>query len=248
MTTIQASALDRTSPIPLYFQIAQGLQRAIESGALSPGDRLEAELELADRLGVSRPTVRQAVERLVQQGLVARHRGVGTVVVHRRIQRPLALTSFYDDLAAADRNPSTLVLAMEEVPAEPGVAAALSLTVGEPVLWIERLRSAEGVPLAVMSNHLPLQLLSAPLGRSDLERQGLYELLRAQGVNFHSAKQVISARRAGSREARLLGEPRSNPVLIVVRTSYDATGGAVEFGQHVYPADRYAFELSLFGH
>jgi DNA-binding GntR family transcriptional regulator len=247
MTTIQAIALDRTSPIPLYFQIAQGLQQAIEAGALRPGDRLEAEEEVADRLGVSRPTVHQAVERLVQQGLVARHRGVGTVVVHRRIQRPLALTSFYDDLAAADRKPTTAVLAMEELPAEPEVAMALSMTVGDPVLWIERLRSAEGIPLAVMSNHLPAQLLSTPLASDDLERQGLYELLREQGVQLHSAKQVIAARRATSREARLLGEPRSNPVLTVVRTSYDASGRAVEFGQHVYPAERYAFELSLLG-
>jgi phosphonate metabolism transcriptional regulator PhnF len=248
MPTIQAAALDRTSPVPLYFQIAQGLQKAIDEGALKPGDRLEAELELADRLGVSRPTVRQAVERLVQQGLVARHRGVGTVVVHRRIQRPLALTSFYDDLAAADRKPTTALLALDDVPAEPEVATALSVAVGAPVLWMERLRSAEGVPLAVMSNYLPVQLLYTALLKDDLESQGLYELLRAQGVQLHSAKQVIAARRATSREARLLGEPRSNPVLTVVRTSYDATGRAVEFGRHVYPADRYAFELSLFGH
>lgn len=248
MIALQASALDRRSPVPLYFQIAQGLQQAIETGSLKPGDRLEAELELADRLGVSRPTVRQAVERLVQHGLVARHRGVGTVVVHRRIQRPLALTSFYEDLVAADRQPTTAVLAMEEVPAEPEVATALSLTVGAPVLWIERLRSAEGVPLAVMSNHLPVQLLATPLGKDDLERQGLYGLLRAQGVQFHSAKQVIAARKATSREARLLLEQRSSPVLTVARTSYDASGRAVEFGQHVYPAERYAFELSLVVH
>jgi DNA-binding GntR family transcriptional regulator len=160
----------------------------------------------------------------------------------------LALTSFYDDLAAADRKPTTALLALDDVPAEPEVATALSVAVGAPVLWMERLRSAEGVPLAVMSNYLPVQLLYTALLKDDLESQGLYELLRAQGVQLHSAKQVIAARRATSREARLLGEPRSNPVLTVVRTSYDATGRAVEFGRHVYPADRYAFELSLFGH
>ena len=247
MTPVEAAALDRRSPVPLYFQIAQSLENAIAAGVLKPGERLEAETELADRLGVSRPTVRQAVERLVQEGIVARHRGVGTVVVHRRIQRPLALTSFYDDLAAADRKPSTTVLALEEVGAELEVARALLLEVGEPVVWLERLRCADGVPLAVMSNHLPLHVLGAALGKHDLERRGLYAILRAQGIQLHSAKQVIAARRATSREARLLGEPRSSPVLTVARTCYDATGRPVELGQHVYPADRYAFELSLLG-
>jgi DNA-binding GntR family transcriptional regulator len=247
MTGIKVAALDRTSPVPLYFQIAEALQGAIETGVLTPGDRLEAELELAERLGVSRPTVRQAVERLVQQGLVARHRGVGTVVVHRLVQRPLALTGFYDDLAAEDRKPTTAVLSMRELPAEPAVATALSVPVGTPVLWIERLRSAEGVPLAVMSNHLPLPLPAAPLRASDLEKHGLYQLLRARGIQLHSAKQVIGARRATVREARLLGEPRANPVLTVERTSYDTTGKGVELGQHVYPAERYSLELALLG-
>ena len=248
MMTINASVLDRNSPVPLYFQIAQALQDAIEGGKLQPGDRLDAELDLAERLGVSRPTVRQAVDRLVQQGLVARHRGVGNVVVHRRVQRSLALTSFYDDLAAAGRKPSTGVLAAEVVAAEPDVASALALLPGEPVLWVERLRFAEEIPLALMSNYLSLRLLSAPPSKEDLEANGLYQLLRAQGIQLHSAKQVIAARKATAREARLLGEPRSNPVLTVSRTSYDATGTAVELGRHVYPADRYSFELSLVGH
>jgi DNA-binding GntR family transcriptional regulator len=245
--TVQAASVDRNSPVPLYFQIAQALQRSIERGTIKPGDRLEAELDLAERLGVSRPTVRQAVGHLVQLGIVARHRGVGTVVVHRRVQRPLALNSLYEDLAGAGRQPTTVVLAMREEPATPEVATALSLDVGVPVMWTERLRSAEGVALAVMSNHLPVSLLSTPLTKEDLEHRGLYELLHAQGIQLHSAKQMIAARRATAREARLLGEPRSNPVLTVTRTSYDHTGRAVELGQHIYPADRYALELSLLG-
>jgi len=66
--------LDRNSPIPLYFQIAENLKRAIDEGTLKPGDRLDNELDLAERLGVSRPTVRQAVQRLVEQSLVVRRR------------------------------------------------------------------------------------------------------------------------------------------------------------------------------
>src|SRR5579872_4932281 len=104
--------LDRNSPIPLYFQIAENLKRAIEEGALKPGERLDNELDLAERLGVSRPTVRQAVQRLVEQGLVVRRRGLGTVVVAPRILRSVALTSLYDDLSASHRHPATTVLSV----------------------------------------------------------------------------------------------------------------------------------------
>ena len=110
--------LDRTSPIPLYFQIAENLKEAIQAGTIAPGERLDNELELAEQLGVSRPTVRQAIQRLVQQGLVVRRRGLGTVVVAPRILRPVALTSLYDDLAAAERAPTTAVLSLEEIPAD----------------------------------------------------------------------------------------------------------------------------------
>src|SRR6266568_1392126 len=129
--------LDRSSPIPLYFQIAESLTEAIKSGAIAPGERLDNELELAERLGVSRPTVRQAVQRLVQQGLVIRRRGLGTVVVGPRILRPVALTSLYDDLATAKRYPATAVLNSGQIEADDKLAKILALAVGTPVLSIE---------------------------------------------------------------------------------------------------------------
>jgi biotin operon repressor len=85
--------VDKASPVPLYFQIAENFRLAIEDHQLQPGERLENELLLSERLGVSRPTVRRAVQHLAQEGLVVRQRGVGTVVVNRRIQRPLMLSS-----------------------------------------------------------------------------------------------------------------------------------------------------------
>lgn len=110
--------LDRSSPIPLYFQIAENLKRDITEGTLKPGDRLDNELDLTERLGVSRPTVRQAVQRLVDQGLVVRRRGLGTVVTAPRILRSVALTSLYDDLSATGRHPATTVLGVSEAEAD----------------------------------------------------------------------------------------------------------------------------------
>jgi len=219
--------LDRSSPIPLYFQIAESLTEAIKSGAIAPGERLDNELELAERLGVSRPTVRQAVQRLVQQGLVIRRRGLGTLVVAPRILRPVALTSLYDDLSAAGRHPATVVLSARQVEAQDEIATILSVAPGTPVLSIERLRSADEAPLAIMHNYLPASLLQ---GRpeTDLEKVGLYELLRSLGVHLHAAEQVIGARRSAAQESRLLRAPRGATVLTMTRTAFDPVGVRVD--------------------
>ena len=95
--------VDRASPVPLYFQLARQFETAIETGQLRPGARLENEVELAERLGLSRPTVRAAFGYLVSRGLVVRKRGAGTLVTDQAIDRDLELTSLYDDLAAACR-------------------------------------------------------------------------------------------------------------------------------------------------
>ena len=85
--------LDRSSPVPLYFQVATRMQEQIENGRLPVGGRLENEVELADRLGVSRPTMRKAIAYLVERGMLVRRRGVGTQVVHPKVRRPVELTS-----------------------------------------------------------------------------------------------------------------------------------------------------------
>jgi len=239
--------LDRNSPIPLYFQIAENLKQAIEDGTLKPGERLDNELDLTERLGVSRPTVRQAVQRLVEQGLVVRRRGLGTVVVAPRILRSVALTSLYDDLSADGRHPATTVLAARDIEADDELASILALPSGAPVLSVERLRLADGTPLAIMRNYLPAGLLT---GRPEdaLEKAGLYELLRSQGVELHAGEQVIGARQATAHEAKLLASPRGATVLTMTRTTFDGAGRPVEHGSHAYLADRYSFKMTLIAH
>ena len=239
--------LDRNSPIPLYFQIAENLKRAITDGTLKPGDRLDNELDLTERLGVSRPTVRQAVQRLVDQGLVVRRRGLGTVVMAPRILRSVALTSLYDDLSASGRQPATTVLSVTELVADEDISAVLSLPVGDLVLSVERLRLADGTPLALMHNYLPAGLLTAEPADA-LEKKGLYELLRSQGVQLQAGEQVIAARKANAHEAKLLEAPRGATVLTMTRTTFDQHGRPVEHGSHAYLADRYSFRMTLVAH
>jgi len=102
--------LERNSPVPLYYQLAQSIEHAINTGELAPGDRLENEIALTSRLGLSRPTARQAIQELVQKGLLVRKRGVGTQVVRSQFRRDERLSSLNEDLAKAGRTPSTQVL------------------------------------------------------------------------------------------------------------------------------------------
>src|SRR6201982_4323147 len=120
-------SIDRTSPVPLYFQLAQHFESAIRSGALKVGARLENEVQLAEMLGLARPTVRAAFLYLANKGLVVRQRGAGTLVAHERIERNVELTSLYDDLVASGRTPATRVLKAGGSPATAQVAEGRQL-------------------------------------------------------------------------------------------------------------------------
>jgi DNA-binding GntR family transcriptional regulator len=235
--------VDRSSPVPLYYQVAVRLQELIEKGEIGVGDRIENEVDLADRLGVSRPTTRRAIQYLVERGMLVRRRGMGTQVVHPKVRRPLELSSLYDDLNASGRKPRTDVLEMRVITAPDDIAAALGVPAGTEVTWIERLRYAAGEPLAIMHNAVPLDVIT--LTKEDLTAQGLYELLRRSGFVPRIATQVIGARSATPAEARALDEKRGASLLTMVRTTWDANGRVLEYGTHVYRASRYSFELNL---
>ncbi|CAG7653552.1 Transcriptional regulator, GntR family [Actinacidiphila bryophytorum] len=236
-------AVDRASPVPLYFQLARQLEAAIEDGALTPGSLLGNEIELAASLGLSRPTVRQAIRSLVDKGLLVRRRGVGTQVVHTDVARPLELSSLYDDLAAAGLHPTTRVLHNTRGPAPAEVAAALGLPESCQVSVVHRLRLTRGEPMAYLCNYLPSDLLELPT--AELESSGLYALMRRHGITLHSAQQSVGARSGSAEECGLLGEPAGAALLTMRRISYDDRGRPVEYGAHVYRASRYTFEFRL---
>jgi DNA-binding GntR family transcriptional regulator len=244
MTFSPASIMvDRYSPVPMYYQVAQQLEHAIETGELAPGTRLDGELALAAQLGVSRPTLRRAIEYLVDRGYLVRRRAVGTQVVHPKVRRPVELTSLYDDLTASRKDPRTRVLSLEAVPASDRVAHALGLEDGTDVLALERLRSADAQPLAIMRNWLPLGVVELDAER--LERAGLYQLMRNAGVTLHLASQTIGARGATAPEAKLLNAAKGEPLLTMERTTYNENGQPVELADHLYRASLYSFEIVL---
>jgi len=240
---IHGFTVDRNSPIPLYFQVAQHLEQGIESGAIPNGTLFENEVQLAGRLGLSRPTMRRALEHLVDRGLIVRRRGVGTRVVRPNVRRPMELTSLYDDLVRSGQAPSTKVLDIDTVEADDELASRLTCAPGDPLLRIVRLRSAGGTPIAKMANFLPESV--GTFESQDLEDHGLYELMRGRGIQLHSATQIVGARNATATESRLLGESRGAALLTMERVTYDDHGQVVEYGSHIYAASRYSFETHL---
>ena len=235
--------LDRRSPVPLYYQVAQQIEQAIQDGTLSPGERIDTEVEISERYGLSRPTVRQAIAELVNKGLLVRRRGVGTQVVHAKVNRPDALTSLHDDLLKAGRSPSTRVLTFEVEPVDATVSQALDLPHKARVQHFERLRFDDGSPLAIMRNWIPPEVIE--LDAQDLAERGLYEIMRSAGINVRIAHQRISACAATPPEARLLGVRSGSPLLTLERTAFDDAGRAVEYARSSYRADAYSFETTL---
>jgi len=236
--------LERNSPVPLYYQLAQSIEHAINTGALAPGDRLENELSLTSRLGLSRPTARQAIQELVKKGLLVRKRGVGTQVVRSQFRRDERLSSLNEDLAKAGRTPSTRVLEYSVGELDPDIRDAIEAATATDVefLKIRRLRLADDVPLAILTNYLPNRF---EITEADLEGKGLYACLRSLGVNLKIAHQQISARLMTDEEAESLDEETPAACLTVDRIAYDDVGQFVEFGRHMYHAAHYSIQSSL---
>lgn len=235
--------LDRTSPVPLYYQISEPIAKLILDGDLPAGTRLEDELSMAARLQVSRPTARQALQRLVDRGLLTRRRGVGTIVAPTHVHRPMELTSLLNDLKAAGHTVHTSVSDYEEHPANAEEAKLLKVRPGTALVHIVRLRYADDEPVSILDNLLPADI--APSMRR-LEDNSLYDLFRELDIVPTTAHQVIGARLASVKEATMLNERRNAAVLTAQRTTYDANGRVIEYGNHIYRASRYSFETTLF--
>ena len=236
--------LERNSPVPLYYQLAQYIEHAINAGDLAPGDRIENELSLTSRLGLSRPTARQAIQELVNKGLLVRKRGVGTQVVRSQFRRDEKLSSLNEDLAKAGKVPSTVLLDYSVGELSDEIRDVVdSADVLEPeFLQIRRLRLADDVPLAILTNFIPARY---EISADDLRERGLYACLNALGVHLKIAHQQISARLMTPEEADLLNERAPAACLTVDRLAYDDVGRFVEFGRHIYRPNYYSIQSSL---
>jgi GntR family transcriptional regulator len=236
--------LERNSPVPLYYQLAQYIEHAINVGDLAPGDRIENKLSLTSRLGLSRPTARQAIQELVNKGLLVRKRGVGTQVVRSQFRRDEKLSSLNEDLAKAGKVPSTVLLdySVGDLDDELRDVVDSADVLESEFIQIRRLRLADNVPLAILTNYIPARYA---ITAEELRQRGLYACLNALGVHLKIAHQQISARLMTAEEAELLEESTPAACLSVDRLAYDDIGRFVEFGRHIYRPAYYSIQSSL---
>lgn len=237
--------LDKTGTIPIYSQVKEFVREKIDVGVWPPGTLIPSERDFCEQFGISRMTVRQALGELVSEGLVVREKGKGTFVALPRLrQRLTRLSGFTDDMHARGKAPGATLLSIRLVPAKPFAARALGILPQESIIVIERLRLADGEPLAIESSHLHVAGMMDLVGREQVD--SLYRLLNDEfGVQPTRAEQEIEASRATTREEELLRLERGAPVLRTRRTTYDAHGRPFEYAEAVYRGDRYTFFAEL---
>jgi GntR family transcriptional regulator len=230
--------------VPLYHRVREALVRDIQE--LSPGDRLPTEAELMERFGVSRTTVREAVNELVRNGLVRRRSGSGTFVAQQPIEQELKrLTGFVEDMRALQLEPTAEVVTRKEVPADNLVAERLALEPGEKVMLIERVRLANGEPLSFDVTYLPLEI-GRRMAQENLVVYPIFELLEAKyGIALGEADYRIEAANASGRIARYLKVKPNDALLLIERTTYAAAGMPVDYERLHYRGDRVRYRLRL---
>ena len=226
-------------PIPLHHQVYLDLRAALDAGEWRVGDRLPPERELAERYGCSLITVRRALGDLARERRIERARGRGTFVTRPPIDLDLDGTlSFTEELQHLGHDPATRVVTARTIPAEAGVADALGIPVGAPVVHLERLRMADGEPLLLEQVFLPEALFPGLLA-VDLEHGSLYELLTTRYETMVvRAREALEPISMPTREAQLLGVEPHRPALLIEGTACDATGRPVEFARSYVRGDR----------
>lgn len=242
----QMGVLSKELPVPLYHQLKTILLDKIRAGEMKPNDRLPAEDELAAQYGVSKATVRQALNELAVAGALRREQGRGTFVAEPKLtQGPRALTSFSEEMRKRGLSPTSKTLKQDVVKAEADVAEKLQIAEGARAVRIKRLRLADGQPMSIQTTYLPLEL--APrLVEEDFGAVSLYETLeRKYGLRPARAEETHFAVLVEPSEARLLKVAANSPGLAAERVAYLASGRPLELTYSITRGDRYKIVLEL---
>lgn len=233
--------LDPNSHQPLYQQLQRALREAIEQRVLGPEDALPSERQLAADLGISRITVRKAIEGLIDEGLLVSRQGSGNFVGHRIDKNFAKLTSFSEDMRARGRTPRTVWLKRSAGTVTPEEALKLALSPGTEVFRFQRVRFADDEPMSIEY----CTVVAASLPGLDAVTDSLYEALERQGCRPVRALQRLRALLLDEEKAKLLEAQPGDAGLLVERLGYLRDGRAVELSQSFYRGDTYDFVAEL---
>ncbi|KMM36446.1 GntR family transcriptional regulator [Guptibacillus hwajinpoensis] len=237
--------IDKTSPLPIYYQLVEWIKGLIEQGVLQPGDSLPSEREYAERFSISRMTVRQAITELVNSGYLYRQKGVGTFVAEKKIEQQLmGLTSFTEDMKARGMEPSSKLVGFEIVPAPTYISEQLTIQEHAPVYEIKRIRLADGIPMALEKTYISANLVKGLT--EEIVQSSLYHHIENQlSIKIDEATQVLESSVATQQEAEYLNIQKGAPILLIQRNTTLTDGTSLEIVKSSYRGDRYKFTITL---
>ena len=213
--------------------------------SLNVGDSIPSERQLAGDLGVSRLTVRAALDELVREGYLLRRRGAGTFVAEPKVAKGMGISSFSEDMRERGLTPASRTLELQVVPAGARLGRILHVSPAEPVIVAKRLRLADGEPMAIELLHVRESLLPG-LSAVDLEEDSFYDLLaRRYGIEIVGGEQTVEPTVTDEEESDTLGVPLHSPALLFERVTRSPSGEIVEFTVSIYRGDRYRIVSEL---
>ncbi len=240
--------LERSNPLPLYYQLKEVLKQQIRLGHLAPHTSIPSEPELVAQYHVSRATVRQALTELVHEGLLYRQHGRGTFVCEPRVQQQSVseLNSFTQELRRRGMRPGGMLIISELVRGSQTVREQLRLTDEEQVVRLERVRTADDAPVAYEIDYLPYPRGASVYQQAKEVAEGsLYSLMASEGLHSYIIEQSFRGDCAAPREADLLRIAPGEPGIRLVCTAFDETGAPIEYTEAFYPGSRYEFAFTL---
>jgi GntR family transcriptional regulator len=212
---------------------------------LGVGDAIPSERQLSTDIGVSRLTVRAALDDLVREGFLIRKRGSGTFVSEPKIAQELTMTSFTEDMQRRGMEPASRTLELRTVPAGPWLGRTLHVSPSEPVVVVKRLRLADHETMAIETLHVRASLVPG-LSAQDLEGHSFYELLSERyGLDIVGGLQTIEPTVTNEEESEHLGVPLHSPAFLFERTTRSSAGEIVEYVRSLYRGDRYRLVTEL---
>lgn len=234
--------IDFNSPLPYYYQLQEHLQTWMQNQALNTHDPLPSEGDLQAHFGVSRSVVRQALRQLETEGIIYRQKGRGSFVAPPKLRQQISsVTSFTDEMRSRGIQPGARVLHQAMVPAGEEAARHLALEAGCPVFFLERVRLADGLPLALESAYIHFDGCTA-LAEVDFSSASLYATLSDKfNLRYLESEQELEATLASPRESELLGLNSGAPVMLARFTTYSDGLHPVEYVKSTYRGDKYRF-------
>jgi len=236
--------IDKKSPIPAYYQLKNKILEKINSGEYIENSLIPSERELSELLGISRMTVRQALNQLVSQGILCREKGKGTFVAKSKIEQK-NIMSFSDTVKKKGMVPTTQVLRLEKEEAPDEIKEILKLKDSEPIYIIKRLRLANNKPVGIEENFIPEKYCPS-LDKFDLTGS-LYNLLKEEySHTIYYLENTIEAAKPSKEEKELLDIPSSVPILKISSTVFTTSDLKLLYEKSIYRSDEYKYNIRVY--